>query len=121
MTFRLLLLAATALAAVVSLSQANASPAADQWLAGARGQIQDRLTAAGLNDAVAVQIKVSNDPRGYALQLSSGNRDEAAAAQTALKGLKLASPPDELLGRKVTFKLGEPQTVAAASPKTDGR
>ncbi|MDQ0464757.1 hypothetical protein QO010_002541 [Caulobacter ginsengisoli] len=121
MTFRPLLLAATALAAVVSLSQANASPAADQWLAGARGQIQARLTAAGLTDPVAVQIKVSTDPRGYALQLTGGNRDDQAAAGAALKGLKFASPPDELLGRKVTFRLGEPQTIAAAGAKTDGR
>ncbi len=121
MTFRPLLLAATALAAVVSLSQANASPAADRWLAGARGQIQQRLAAAGLTDPLAVQIKVSTDPRGYALQLSGGNRDDNAAAQTALKGLKLTSPPDELLGRQVTFKLGEPQTAAAAGAKTGGR
>jgi hypothetical protein len=121
MTLRSLLLTLTAATAVFTVSQAKASPAGDRWLGDARGQIQQRLTGAGLADPVAVQIKVSNDPGGYGLQLTAANRDQEAAARAALKGLKLTSPPDELLGRKVTFKLGGPQTVAAAGAKTDGR
>lgn len=120
MTSRALLLTLTAVTAVLSISQAKASPASDAWLATARTQIAQRLTAAGVAEPLAVQIKVSNDPGGYGLQLTGGDRDEEAAARAALKGLRLASPPDELLGRKVTFRLG-PQTVAAAGAKTDGR
>jgi hypothetical protein len=120
MTPRALLLTLTATAAVFSISQAKASPAGDQWLTGARARIEQRLNSAGVGEPVSVQIKVSNDPGGYALQLTAASRDEEAAARAALKGLRLATPPDELLGRKVTFKLG-PQTIAAAGAKTGGR
>lgn len=116
MTFRPLLLAATALAAVVSLSQADASPASDQWLAQSRTAIQTRLTAAGLDPALAIRLKVSNDPGSYAVRLAdpAASRDTEAAALKALKGLRLTSPPDELLGRQVTFK-PTAETIAAAS------
>lgn len=114
MTLRALLLTLTAATAVFTVSQAKASPAGDAWLASARGQIEQRLTGAGVADPLAVQIKVSNDPASYGVQLAGASRDQEAAARAALKGLKLASPPDELLGRKVTFKLGTVQSVAAA-------
>lgn len=115
MTLRSLLLTLTAATAVFAVSQAKASPAGDAWLADSRGQIEQRLTAAGVGEPLAVQIKVSNDPGGYGVQLTAASRDQEAAARAALRGLKLASPPDELLGRKVTFKVGgAAQSTAAA-------
>lgn len=113
-------LGATVLSAA-TMTLAHAGSASDAWIAQTRAALTDRIAAAGLNDdgkAVSVRLSISGSPGGDSLRIvrSSGSGDFDAAAKAAAQEVDLKRPPRELIGRTVTFTLGDP----AAGPSDTG-
>lgn len=101
-------------------SLAFASPAADAWIAQARTAFDTRITEAGLADdgrAVALRLTVSADPDAATLRIvrTSGSQDFDSAAKAAAAKARLKRPPAELVGRTVTFTLGDPASGPSAA------
>ncbi|MES2033219.1 MAG: TonB C-terminal domain-containing protein [Pseudomonadota bacterium] len=120
MKTQIIAFAAGALLAVVPLAAAQASADADRWLAESQAALQARITQAGLNDdgrVVVIRIKASESFRDYGAQVaeSSGSADFDNAVKTALKGVRLSTPPIDLSGRRVSFTLGETPPVVASA------
>ncbi|MDB5471452.1 MAG: hypothetical protein JWR84_3012 [Caulobacter sp.] len=111
---------ATALSAA-SMTLAHAGSASDAWIAQTRAAFADRIAAAGLADdgkTVGIRLNISGSPGGDSLRVvrSSGSGDFDVAAKAAVKDTDLKRPPRELIGRTVTFTLGDP----AAGPSDAG-
>lgn len=111
---------ATVLSAA-SMTLAHAGTTSDAWIAQTKAAFADKIAAAGLNDdgkAVAIRLSISGSPGADTLRVvrSSGSGDFDAAAKAAVKDADLKRPPRELIGRTVTFTLGDP----AAGPSATG-
>ena len=100
---------------------AFAGSASDAWIAQTRAAFAEKIAAAGLDDdgkAVGIRLSISGSPGGDSLRIvrSSGSGDFDTAAKAAVKDADLKRPPRELIGRTVTFTLGDP----AAGPSASG-
>lgn len=121
MTKSLLAFAGAAFLSLAANTLAFASPAADAWVAETRAAFEASLAEAGLADdgrAVALRVTVSAKPDGATLRIvrSSGSQDFDSAAKAAAAKADLKRAPAELVGRTVTFTLGDP----AAGPSAAG-
>jgi len=121
MTKSFLAFAGAATLSLAAHSLALASPAADTWIAQAHAAFEASLADAGLADdgkAVALRVTISADPDDATLRIvrTSGSQDFDSAAKAAAGKAKLKRPPAELVGRTVTFTLGDP----ASSPSATG-
>lgn len=122
MKTQILAFAAGALLAVAPFAAAQASPDADRWLADSQAALQARVAQAGLDNdgrVVVIRIKASDSFRDYGAQVAetSGSADFDNAVKTALKGVRLTTPPVDLSGRRVSFALGE---APASGPSSAG-
>jgi TonB family protein len=121
MSKTLLAFAGAAVLSAASLTLAHASAASDAWIAQTKAAFAEKIAAAGLADdgkAVALKVTISANPDGNSLRVvrTSGSGDFDAAAKAAVKDADLKRPPSELVGRTVTFTLGDP----AAGPSETG-
>eukprot|EP01030_Chromulinospumella_sphaerica_P024964 gene24964-25077_t len=103
------------------MTLAHAGSASDAWIAQTKAAFAEKIAAAGLNDdgkAVALKVTISARPEGNTLRVvrSSGSGDFDSAAKAAVRDADLKRPPAELIGRTVTFTLGDP----AAGPSAAG-
>ncbi len=109
---RILPLAGALLIATLGVSSANASPASDAWVAKTKAALQARVEAAGLaDDGKTVKIKLrlgSSGADSVQIAETSGSSDFDTAVKGAAKAADLARTPSDLVGRTVTFTLGQP-------------
>ncbi|MDO9336133.1 MAG: TonB C-terminal domain-containing protein [Caulobacter sp.] len=109
---RILPIAGALLLATLGATAANASAATDAWVAKTKAALQAKVEAAGLaDDGKVVKIKVRLDYAGAeAVQVAqtSGSADFDNAVKSAAKEADVPRPPSELVGRSVTFTLGQP-------------
>ncbi len=116
----LLVFAGAALLSAASLTLAHASPASDAWIAQTKAAFAERIAAAGLDDdgkAVALKLTISAGQGGNSLRVvgASGSGDFDTAVKAAVKDAELKRPPPELVGRTVTFILGDPDAGPSAA------
>lgn len=109
---RIIPLAGALLLAALSASAANASPASDAWVAKTKAALQAKVEAAGLaDDGKSVKIKLrlgSSGPSSVVIAETSGSADFDSAVKGAAKNTDVPRPPSDLVGREVTFTLGQP-------------
>jgi outer membrane biosynthesis protein TonB len=109
---RILPLAGALLLAGLGASAANASPASDAWVAKTKAALQAKVAAAGLaDDGKSVKIKLrlgSAGPSSVVIAETSGSADFDTAVKGAAKDTDVPRPPSDLVGREVTFTLGQP-------------
>jgi TonB family protein len=116
---RILPLAGALILAAAAATVAQASPASDAWVSRTGAALQSQVGAAGLSDdgkAVQLRVKVAPDGAG-ALMIagSSGSRDFDDAVKAAARKADIVRPPAELVGRTVTFRLGDSSAVATGA------
>lgn len=109
---RILPLAGALLLAIAAASAANASPASDAWVAKTKAALQAKVAEAGLaDDGKSVKIKLrlgSAGPSSVVIAETSGSADFDSAVKGAAKDTDVPRPPSDLVGREVTFTLGQP-------------
>ena len=107
------------LVAAASVSVVQASPASDAWVSRTSANLQSQVGAAGLSDdgkVVQLRVKVAPDGAGaLIIAQTSGSRDFDDAVKAAARKASIARPPAELVGRTVTFRLGDSSAVAAGA------
>lgn len=116
---RLLPLAGALFIAAAASTAAFASPASDAWVAKARAAIEAQVAEAGLaDDGKVVKIRVKLGSGGADAVLiaeTSGSADFDTAVKTAAKKADLPRPSSDLVGRSVTFTLGQPGATATGA------
>jgi len=115
-----ILTAAGALLIAAASTAAFASPASDAWVAKARAALEAQVAEAGLtDDGKVVKIRVKLGSAGADAVLiaeTSGSADFDTAVKAAAKKADLPRPSSDLVGRSVTFTLGQPgATVTGAN------
>ena len=109
---RIISLAGALLLAVAGASAANASPASDAWVAKTKAALQAKVAEAGLaDDGKSVKIKLRLGSAGAdSVQIAetSGSSDFDTAVKGVAKDTDVPRPPSDLVGRVVTFTLGQP-------------
>lgn len=109
---RILPLAGALLVAIAGASVANASPASDAWVAKTKAALQAKVEQAGLaDDGKSVKIKLrlgGAGPTSVVIAETSGSADFDTAVKGAAKSADVSRPPADLVGREVTFTLGQP-------------
>ncbi len=109
---RIIPLAGALFIAVAGVSAASASPASDAWVARTKAALQAKVEAAGLaDDGKSVKIRLrlgSAGPSSVTIAQTSGSADFDTAVKGAAKDTDVARPPADLVGREVTFTLGQP-------------
>ena len=116
---RILPLAGALVLAAATVSVAEASPASDAWVSRTGAALQSQVGAAGLSDdgkVVQIRVKVAPDGAGAVIVAgTSGSRDFDDAVKAAARKADIARPPAELVGRTVTFRLGDSSAVATGA------
>lgn len=109
---RIIPLAGALLIAIAGTSAANASTGSDAWVAKTKAALQAKVEAAGLaDDGKTVKIRLrlgSGGAESVSIAESSGSADFDTAVKGAAKDTDVARPPSDLVGRTVTFTLGQP-------------
>lgn len=117
---RLVSLTGALLIAIAGVTAAQASPASDAWVAKTTASLQSSVEQAGLaGDGKVVKIRLKLGSAGASAVLiaeTSGSADFDSAVKAAARKADLARPPSDLVGRTVTFTLGDP----AANPSATG-
>jgi len=115
---RFISLAGGLLIAASTATLALASPASDAWVAKTKATLDQQVAAKGLNDdgrSVRIRVKVAPDGAGaVTIVESSGSSDFDTAVKSAAKSADFARPPAELVGRTVTFTLGDDAAASGA-------
>lgn len=115
---RFISLAGGLLIAASTATLALASPAADAWVAKTKASLDAQVASQGLADdgrSVRIRVKVAPDGAGgLTIVESSGSADYDAAVKAAARKADVSRPPAELVGRTVTFTLGQPTTASGA-------
>ncbi|HYE46418.1 MAG TPA: TonB C-terminal domain-containing protein [Caulobacter sp.] len=115
---RLLPLAGALLLAAAATA-AHASPASDAWIAKTRAALEAKIAEAGLaDDGKSVKIRVKLGSAGADAVLiaeTSGSADFDSAVKAAAKRTDVPRPPSDLVGRSVTFTLGQPGATATGA------
>lgn len=109
---RIIPLAGALLIAIAGASAANASAGSDAWVAKTKAALQAKVEAAGLaDDGKTVKIRLrlgSSGADSVTIAETSGSTDFDTAVKGAAKDADLSRPPSDLVGRTVTFTLGQP-------------
>lgn len=109
---RIIPLAGALFIAVAGASAANASAGSDAWVAKTKAALQAKVEAAGLaDDGKTVKIRLrlgSSGADSVTIAETSGSTDFDTAVKSAAKDTDVARPPSDLVGRTVTFTLGQP-------------
>ena len=112
MTKPLVSLAGALLITAFGASAAFAGPASDSWMAQTKAALQAKVEAAGLADdgrKVKLRLRLgAAGPNSVKVAQTSGSLDFDSAVKAAAKDTDLSRPPSELVGRTVTFTLGQP-------------
>jgi TonB family protein len=107
------------LIAAAAFTAANASPGSDAWVAKTKAALDSQVAAAGLADdgkAVEIRIKLgSAGADGVIIAKTSGSRDFDDAIKAVARKANVSRPPSDLVGRTVTFTLGEGSATTAGA------
>ncbi|MBX3479787.1 MAG: TonB family protein [Caulobacter sp.] len=116
---RLLSLAGALLIATAGVTVAQASPGSDAWVANSGAALQATVAEAGLaHEGKTVKIRVklgASGPSAVRIVESSGSTDFDSAVKDAARKADLARPPSDLVGRTVTFTLGDQASGPSAA------
>jgi TonB family protein len=100
-------------------SAALASPGSDAWVAKTKTTLEAEVAQAGLADdgkSVKIRVKLASDGAdGVTVVSTSGSRDFDDAVKAAARKAAISRPPSDLVGRTVTFTLGQPGATAQGS------